>query len=85
MGFETGIFQDTNIQSDFIDWLVDSQWPQLSTHFEKLWNYYANPTIPINDSRLIENGHRYIQAQELGLPARITGYTHTGSLGTPSA
>jgi hypothetical protein len=82
MGFETGIFQDTNIQSDFIDWLVDSQWPQLSIHFEKLWNYYANPTIPINDSRLIENGHRCIQAQELGLPARITGYTHTGSLGT---
>ncbi|MBN1974206.1 MAG: phage portal protein [Sedimentisphaerales bacterium] len=82
MGFETGIFQNTEIQSDFIDWLVDSQWPQLNVHFEKLWNYYANPAIQISDSRLIENGHRYIQAQEIGLPSRITGYTHTGSLGT---
>ena len=82
MAYETGIFGDMKIDADFIDWLVESQWPQLNTHFEKLWNYYANPAIQINDSRLIENGHRYIQAQELGLPSRITGYTHTGSLGT---
>ncbi len=82
MGFETGIFENVEIHSDFIDWLVESQWPQLNMHFDNLWNYYANPMIQINDSRLIENGHRYIQAQELGLPARITGYTHTGSLGT---
>ena len=82
MGFETGIFENSEIHSDFIDWLVETQWPQLNMHFDNLWNYYANPMIQINDSRLIENGHRYIQAQELGLPARITGYTHTGSLGT---
>jgi hypothetical protein len=81
MAYETGIFQDRKINADFIDWLVESQWPQVSMHFEKLWNYYANPAIQINDSRLIENGHRYIQAQELGLPSRITGYTHSGSLG----
>ena len=82
MAFETGIFQDNKIHEDFIDWLVETQWPQVNIHFEKLWNYYANPSTQINDSRLIENGHRYIQAQELGLPSRITGYTHTGSLGT---
>ena len=82
MAYETGIFEDKKIHADFIDWLVESQWPRVSLHFEKLWNYYANPAVQINDSRLIENGHRYIQAQELGLPSRITGYTHTGSLGT---
>ncbi|HEY1684544.1 MAG TPA: phage portal protein [Tepidisphaeraceae bacterium] len=47
--------------------------------WRRLWNYYANPLIPRafgpHDSR---SGKPYLQAQEWGLPSRITGgYLHS--------
>src|SRR4030042_6491463 len=81
MAFETGIFQDTQLEADYIDWLVDTRWVDIQGHFEQLWNYYTNPKIEIADGRLNESGRSYIQAQEFGLPARITGYVHSGYLG----
>jgi hypothetical protein len=83
MAFETEIFQDKNLEEDYIDWLIDTRWVDIQKHFEQLWNYYANPTTEIADSRLNESGRFYIQAQEFGLPARITGYVHTGRFGLP--
>ena len=83
MAFETGIFEDRQLEADYIDWLVDTRWADIQAHFEQLWNYYANPKIEIVDSRLAESSKRYIQAQEFGLPARITGYVHTGRAGLP--
>jgi len=82
MAFETGIFQNEQIEAEYIDWLVESRWPDIQAYFEKLWNYYANPTVEINDGKINESGRGYIQAQELGLPARITGFVHNGSYRT---
>jgi hypothetical protein len=85
MAFEIGIFEDCNLEANFLDWLVDVHWIDIQSHFEQLWNYYANPRVEITDSRLRESGCSFIQAQELGLPARITGYvqsSRTGLTGT---
>jgi hypothetical protein len=81
MAFETGIFQDANLEADYIEWLIETRWVDIQSHFEQLWNYYANPKIEISDAGLSETGRCYLQAQEFGLPSRITGYVHTGNAG----
>jgi len=86
MGFELDIFQDTQLQSDFLHWLVDEQSPKAQSHFEKLWLYYANPNIEAtglgaSNRKLNESGRHYVQAQEYGLPARITGLAHSANQG----
>jgi len=86
MGFELDIFDDSQLQSDFLHWLVDEQSTKVQSHFEKLWLYYANPNIEANGfgasyRRLNESGRHYVQAQEYGLPARITGLVHSANRG----
>ena len=81
MAFETDIFKDAWLEPDYINWLIENRWVDIQAHFEQLWNYYSNPKIEINDARLNESGRTYVQAQEFGLPSRITGYAHTGDPG----
>jgi len=86
MGFELDIFQDSQLQSDFIEWLVDEQSISAQSHFEKLWLYYANPNMEAagagaSSRKLNQSGHRYVQAQEFGLPARITGLERSANAG----
>ena len=79
MGFELGIFED-KLDADYLDWLVDEQWVSISRHFNRLWQYYANPMVEIASvgvgSKQNESSRCYVQAQEWGLPARITGLVH---------
>ncbi len=84
MGFELDIFQDRQLQADYLEWLVDVQAANTQMHFEKLWLYYANPRIEAigsgaSDRKVNESGRCYVQAQEYGLPARITGLVHSGN------
>ena len=83
MAFELGIFKDPLLQADYIEWLVDEHAVDIQTHFAKLWEYYANRMQPGPVSR--EPGHElgrcYLQAQEYGLPARITGLVHSANAG----
>lgn len=86
MGFELDIFQDPQLQSEFIEWLVDEQAISAQSHFEKLWLYYANPKVEATGSsasnrKLNESGRHYVQAQEYGLPTRITGLVHSPRAG----
>ncbi len=82
MAFELGIFKDPLLQADYIEWLVDERAVDIQTHFAKLWEYYAN-RMESGSSR--EPGHElgrcYLQAQEYGLPARITGLVHSTNAG----
>ncbi|HBG27483.1 MAG: hypothetical protein A2Y10_02820 [Planctomycetes bacterium GWF2_41_51] len=82
MGFEFTNFNSSNINADFVDWLVDEQWVDMQRHFGRLWDYYQNPMyspagITAIDGKLNESARTYIQAQEMGLPARITGIKRT--------
>jgi hypothetical protein len=86
MGFELHIFQDDTFQSDYIEWLVDTQSVDIQTHFGRLWDYYTNPRIETagsgaHDRKVNESGRCYVQAQEYGLPSRITGLVHSAQTG----
>jgi hypothetical protein len=86
MGFELDIFGDGQLEADYIEWLVDEQSVDVRRHFEKFWEYYANPRMEMTgaggrNEKVIESGRCYVQAQEYGLPARITGLVHSGQAG----
>ncbi|MFN4241806.1 MAG: phage portal protein [Tepidisphaerales bacterium] len=49
----------------------------------RLWNYYRNPMLPHSRRGQGSSDRPYRQAQEWGMPARLTGYV-TGDIG-PSA
>jgi hypothetical protein len=86
MGFDLHIFKDPQLEADYVEWLVDEQSVDIQSHFAKLWEYYANRMIENNnsgasDKKVNESGRCYVQAQEYGLPPRITGFTHSANAG----
>lgn len=81
MGFELAIFEDDNLDAEFLEWLVSQRSGSLQRHFGKLWSYYANPMQEVSGNgacqrKLQEKGRCYVQAQESGLPSRITGLSY---------
>jgi hypothetical protein len=87
MGFDVKIFGD-GIDTEYLEWLVDERASQIQTHFGKMWEYYANPIIDLHKSTGQTAGHKagesgkcYVQAQEYGLPARITGLVRCAEAG----
>jgi hypothetical protein len=81
MGFEIEIFEDAGLQVEFLDWLTGERAAEVQKHFNKLWEYYVNTMIDVNPNvgnrrKAQERGKCYVQAQEYGLPARITGIVH---------
>jgi len=86
MGIDLHIFKDKQLEADYIEWLVDERSIDTQTHFTKLWEYYTNPRQDVNsigDSvrKVNELGRCYVQAQEYGLPPRITGLVHSANAG----
>jgi len=86
MAFDFTDFKSNELNPDFVDWLVDEQWVDMQTHFGRLWDYYQNPTysttgLAAADAKLNESARNYVQAQEMGLPARITGIKRTQTSG----
>jgi hypothetical protein len=84
MGFDLHIFKDPQLEADYVEWLVDEQSMDIQAHFSKLWEYYANRMIESSssgacDKKASESGRCYVQAQEYGLPPRITGLVHSGN------
>ncbi len=72
MGFELGIFEDASLDASFVEWLVERQWPASNRYFNRLWDYYANPMTEAVQTGA-DSSRGYVQAQEAGLPLRITG------------
>ena len=86
MGFDLHVFKDPQLEPDYVEWLVDEQSVDIQAHFAKLWEYYTNRMIENNGSgassrKVNESGRCYVQAQEYGLPPRITGLTHLANAG----
>jgi hypothetical protein len=83
MAYELSIFEDTSLNAGFIQWLIEQQWPHSSRHFNRLWDYYANPateTLLTDPDGVADTSRGYVQAQEVGLPVRITGKVFTSTL-----
>jgi hypothetical protein len=96
MGFELDIFNrlhglearatEPGLDADYFEWLVDEHSIDIQRHFTKLWEYYANPMVEISEAgslsgKVSESGRCYVQAQEYGLPPRITGFAHSAGAG----
>lgn len=86
MAFDFSNFNNDSLNPDFVDWLIEEQWVNTQTHFGRLWDYYQNPMysttgLSAADAKLNESARTYIQAQEMGLPARITGIKRSETSG----
>lgn len=70
----------------FVEHLVRHEAPDRATHFNRLWAYYRNDLTPLGAGLpqaerypdWLASAKPYFQAQEFGLPARITGRSHLG-------
>ena len=86
MVFDFGIFDDNSLREEFVEWLVDEQWVDIQGQFGKLWDYYRNEMYEFArtgaiGNKINESSRCYIQGQEYGLPARITGIMHSANSG----
>jgi hypothetical protein len=83
MAFDFQIFGDPQLKEDFVNWLITDRWPDTFAHFTRLWEYYQNPSRPLSltPAGMHESARPYMQAQEVGLPPRITGLTYSASAG----
>ncbi len=87
MAFELDIFKNGQLDANYVEWLVDERSVDICRHFGKLWDYYTNPIIEALSSGAVsrkvnESSRCYVQAQEYGLPSRITGLVHSIEAGT---
>ena len=74
MAFDLKIFSDAGFEAAYLEWLTGEQWVEQQEHFGRLWDYYQNPAV--RSFRMAgdeANGSGLVQAQETGLPVRITG------------
>ncbi len=81
MGFELENFNDPTLEPDYVEYLVDAEVVDAHLHFSRLWDYFRNPIAPavgLAADALNTNSRPYFQAQEIGLPARITGINRFG-------
>jgi hypothetical protein len=79
MGLDLRIFGDGELNELFIEWLVDHQAGENIRRFGRLWEYYSNPTTETAVEGECDSARGYRQAQEMGLPARITGAIPCGN------
>ena len=79
MAFDLRNFQDPELDSEYVTYLVDQRGPETAPSLSRLWNYFLNPLMPaigLTVDTLNAGSRSYVQAQESGLPPRITGIWH---------
>lgn len=84
MAFELESFNDASVDAEYLGYLVDQESLDAAVHFNRLWDYFRNEMSPASGpagDSLNANTRPYCQAQEVGLPARITGLARTSSGG----
>jgi hypothetical protein len=86
MALDFEIFGDDTLKEEFVNWLIADRWPDTCAHFSRLWEYYLNPTSPLSltPASAHESARTYMQAQEVGLPPRITGMAYDAAGGLDS-
>jgi len=86
MKLDFSSFHDPALDEAYVEHLVREEAPARAAHLGRLWAYYRNDLSPLGAG--LPFAHRredwvasakpYLQAQEFGLPARITGRSHLG-------
>jgi len=75
MAFDFANFADPNLDDEYVEYLLNLHSDRVR-HYSRLWDYFRNPLIPaagLAGGVLNASSKPYFQAQEVGLPARITG------------
>jgi len=70
-----------DLDAGYLSYLVDERSADIAAHYARLWDYFRNPIRPATGlaaDALNANSRPYFQAQEVGLPARITGVHRAG-------
>jgi len=83
-------FADAGLSEPFVEHLIRESLPDRALHFQRLWSYYKNDVTPLGagladaerNPDWAASARPYHQAQEFGLPARITARSHLGYGGT---
>jgi hypothetical protein len=70
-------FGDPQLDEQYVSYLIDAHDAQTS-RLARLWDYYRNPMLPVSPAASGNCPRWYVQAQEMGLPARITGRSRPG-------
>jgi hypothetical protein len=81
MSLELDNFNDPTLDPDYVAYLVEQEAVDANVHFARLWDYFRNPLSPpagIAADVLNASSRPYFQAQEMGLPARLTGVNRLG-------
>lgn len=81
MAFDFRNFQDADLDTDYVTFLIEHQSIENEAFHNRLWNYFRNPvmaTSPVSAGAMNENSRPYTLAQEVGLPPRITGVQRNG-------
>ena len=79
-------FADPTLDESFVEYLISEEAPDRGLHFARLWAYYKNDLTPLGvglpeaerSADWLASARPYYQAQEFGLPARISGRSHLG-------
>jgi hypothetical protein len=79
-------FADRTLDESFVEYLLSEEAVDRALHFARLWGYYKNDLTPLGagvpdaerSADWLYSARPYYQAQEFGLPARITGRSHLG-------
>lgn len=75
MGFDFSRY--SGLDERYVEWLVGEGAMESILHYERLWRYYRNETTEFSAAQETGSSTRpYRQAQEYGLPSRITGVQH---------
>jgi len=80
MAFELAAFQDEQLDEAFVTYLIEQHSPA-AAQYGRLWDYFRNPLLPAARTGPA-CGRPYLQAQEVGLPGRITGAARPGEPAT---
>ena len=76
MAFDFSAFGTEALDERYVNWLVKEQAIERVLHYERLWGYYRNDVASAEAGDGSTSGRPYRQAQEYGLPSRITGVEH---------
>jgi hypothetical protein len=77
-------FRDPSLDERFVEHLVREEATDRQMHMARLWSYYRNHMTTLGlgmpdverDANSMASARPYYQAQEFGLPMRITGRSH---------
>jgi hypothetical protein len=94
MKFDFSHFADPQFSEELVAHLAETEVMDRALHFGRLWAYYRNDLTPLGAGHAdaerhpdwVASARPYCQAQEFGLPARITGRSHLGygGVGVPA-